>query len=210
MALYSYKNQEPTELPFRVLDADGNSRTDLASLNNTELSDLGFEPATKPTFDESTHYLVWDHSSGYVVTAYTADELDQKQRVVKSSKFVNYEGFWTKLNNGGSNGGATEFLKKLRGAAITNTEMSVIYSEFMNLISEAKLGLVNTSRIQNYIQIIFLKLSFTDAEKTEFQNILDSTCLNVNHEMPDATFLSTHTYNSTLNEVVPPDDGNEG
>ena len=90
MALYSYKNQEPTELPFRVLDADGNSRTDLASLNNTELSDLGFEPATKPTFDESTHYLVWDHSSGYVVTAYTADELDQKQRVVKSSKFVKF------------------------------------------------------------------------------------------------------------------------
>ena len=101
-------------------------------------------------------------------------------------------------------------IKKLRGAAITNTEMSVIYSEFMNIISEAKLGLVNTSRIQNYIEIIFLKLSFTDAEKTEFQNILDSTYLNINHTIPDATFLSTHTYNSTLNEVVPPDDGNEG
>jgi len=210
MALYSYKNQEPTELPFRVIDANGNPRTDLVSLNDSELSDLGFEPVTKPTFDESTHHLVWDHASGYVVTAYTADELSQKQIADNAKKFIDYKGFWTKLNHGGSNGGSTEFLRKLRGAAITDIEMSVIYSEFMNAISEAKLGLGNTNTIQSYIEIIFLKLSFTDAERTEFQNILDSTCLSIKHVIPDANFLSTHTYNSTLNEVVPPDDDNEG
>ena len=207
MSLYSYKSQEPDDLPIRLRLDDGSTRTSLNELSDSELTELGFVSVTKPSFNADAEYLVWNGSE-YVVTPYKSEELNQKQRIENAKKHVDYVGFWRKLISTGSNGGATDFYKKIRTSAITSTEVSVIFTEFMILISEAKLGLVNQSRIQEYINTLFLKLNFTDAEKSEFQSILNKTNLHLVYFVPDSEFLSTHTYDSTLNQVIPPDDGN--
>jgi len=58
--LYSYKGQQPTELPNEIRLSSGFTRTDSASFTEDELTDAGYTgPFPKPSFDAETQYLEW-------------------------------------------------------------------------------------------------------------------------------------------------------
>ena len=59
--MYSYKNQYPvTDLPHRLIQADGGTVTDIISLDNESLIEIGFvEVDNPPEFSENTHKLEW-------------------------------------------------------------------------------------------------------------------------------------------------------
>lgn len=58
--LYSFKNQYPEPLPFRVRLDDGSTRTDLVSYPESELNLFGFvKVQEKPAIDEFQD-LIWD------------------------------------------------------------------------------------------------------------------------------------------------------
>ncbi len=59
--LYSFKGQDPKEIPNRIRLSDGTTKTDKETFTAEDLTDAGFTgPYTPPTFDEDTEYLEWN------------------------------------------------------------------------------------------------------------------------------------------------------
>lgn len=59
--LYSYKGNEPEELPQRIRLTGGATRTDSSSFSESEIANAGFDgPYTKPEYDVETQTLKWD------------------------------------------------------------------------------------------------------------------------------------------------------
>lgn len=59
--LYSFKGQDPKEIPDRIRLSDGTTKTDKETFTAEDLTDAGFTgPYTPPTFDEDTEYLEWN------------------------------------------------------------------------------------------------------------------------------------------------------
>lgn len=68
MLLYSYQQQWPQELPFRVRLADGGSRTDPETFTPSELTEWGYTgPYEKPPYDPQTQKLEWTGTEFIVV-----------------------------------------------------------------------------------------------------------------------------------------------
>jgi len=82
--LYSYKGQEPQELPKRIRLSDGRSRTDSSTFTEEELANAGFTgPYDYPEYDENYHESVsWN------------SELKQWDIIPLPEKF-----FWDRLKN---------------------------------------------------------------------------------------------------------------
>ena len=203
MELYSYKNQEPTSLPFRVILDDGLTRTSLNDLSNEELTTLGFNgPIVKPECNEQTQKISWNGTS-YDIIELTDEEMQLKtadeegQAHVKRLNSIDYYLFWSKLIS-------SQLYKKLRAASIQSLEANVLCTELISLFSDAKLGRPQTGKIQEHINILFLKFDITAEEKEELQNIINETNLDTLYTLPDSEYLSTHTYDSTYNVIVGP------
>lgn len=203
MELYSYKNQEPTSLPFRVILDDGSKRTSLNELSNEELASLGFNgPIVKPEYNEQTQKISWNGTS-YDVIDLTAEEVQLKTAAEESQAYakrldsIDYYLFWLKL-------APSQIYTKLRAASIQSLEANVLCTELISLFNDAKLGRPQTGNIQKHINILFLKFEITAEEKEELQNIMNETNLDVLYTLPDSEYLSTHTYDSTYNVIVGP------
>jgi hypothetical protein len=199
MALYSYKNQEPIELPFRFILDDGSVRTSLNELSSQDLESLGFiGPISKPEFDEDTQKLNWDGSE-FEVISLSEEEIIQKQKYDNSLKHISYDLFWEKLTN-------SKFYNKLRVAAAQSLSVNTLLTELITYFNDAKAGKANVGLIQNYINILFFNFEFTSDEVEELKNIMDETNLSVKYIIPDEEYLSTHTYIPETNTIVSPPD----
>jgi len=58
--LYSFRNQRPAPLPFRIRLSNGFTRTEPASFTAEEIADAGYVgPYTEPAYDAATEQLLW-------------------------------------------------------------------------------------------------------------------------------------------------------
>jgi hypothetical protein len=58
--LYSFNNDRPAPLPFRIRMPDGFTRTDPSTFTEDEISAAGFTgPYVEPPYDPATQYLDW-------------------------------------------------------------------------------------------------------------------------------------------------------
>lgn len=74
--LYSYKNQYPQQIPFRIVLSNGNTRTDPSSFTINELSDAGYVTVDNPPTIANTQFLSWNSESvNWVVRDKTEEEL---------------------------------------------------------------------------------------------------------------------------------------
>jgi len=201
MSLYSYKNQEPTALPFRIRLDDGSTRTSLNELSVEELQDLGFiGPITKPEFDENTQRIEWTGSS-YEIIELTEEEISQrvaeKEAEERKQKLENidYNRFWELLITSG-------VYKKLRAAALQSLAANTLCTELIALFGDAKAGKPNVRIIQQYMNILFFNFEFTAEEVEELQGFMNDTNLIVQYTLPDAEYLSSHTYDPESNTIV--------
>lgn len=86
--LYSYKNQYPKTLPFRIVLSDGRTRTDPTTFTAEEIADAGYVEVSDPPVITEYQRLSWD-GSNWVVTDFTQAEIDavlaqQKQFLINS------------------------------------------------------------------------------------------------------------------------------
>lgn len=85
--LYSYKNQYPQPLPYRIRLPDGTTRTDPTTFIDSEIISAGFIPVANPPTITPTQALSWD-GSNWVVRDLNSNELEElatnyKQNLIK-------------------------------------------------------------------------------------------------------------------------------
>jgi len=89
--MYSYKNQYPIEsLPHRIRQDNGDTVTDLKSLDNEVLLELGFiQVDNPPDFSENTHKLEWS-GTDWQVQDLTEQEVlaikDQLSQIARTTR----------------------------------------------------------------------------------------------------------------------------
>ena len=67
--LYSFRNQRPAPLPFRIRLSNGFTRTEPASFTAEEIADAGYiGPYTEPAYDAASEQLLW-RDGAYVIEA---------------------------------------------------------------------------------------------------------------------------------------------
>ena len=67
--LYSFRNQRPAPLPFRIRLSDGFTRNDPTSFTAEEIADAGYiGPYTEPAYNPATEQLLWVDGE-YVIDA---------------------------------------------------------------------------------------------------------------------------------------------
>lgn len=197
--LYSYKNQEPSDLPFRIRLDDGSTRTSLNKLSDNELKSLGFiGPITKPEFDDTIQKIVWNGNE-YEIIELNEKEIEEKKSEdrIKNIQNINYNLFWQKLIE-------SSFYRKLRSAASQSLGANTLCTELMIIFSEAKTKKANIGMIQEYINILFFNFQFSDEEIQELKSIMEETDLSSIYSLPDSEYLSSHYYDQNLNKIIGP------
>jgi hypothetical protein len=66
--LYSFNGATPAPLPFRIILADGFTRTNPSTFTEEEIADAGYVAVEVPEYDEETQALDWNGTSFDVVT----------------------------------------------------------------------------------------------------------------------------------------------
>ena len=66
--LYSFNGAAPTPLPFRIILADGFTRTNPSTFTEEEIADAGYVAVEVPEYDAETQALDWNGMSFDVVT----------------------------------------------------------------------------------------------------------------------------------------------
>ena len=66
--LYSYRQQRPAPLPFRIRLSNGFTRNEPASFTAEEIADAGYVAYTEPAYDAATEQLLWVDGA-YVIEA---------------------------------------------------------------------------------------------------------------------------------------------
>lgn len=203
MVIYSYKNQEPAILPFRIRLDDGSTRTSLNELSVEELETFGYVgPIAKPEFDENTQRIEWTGSL-YEITEFTEEEIAQKVAEKEAEERrqklenIDYNRFWELLITSG-------VYKKLRASASQSLVANTLCTELIALFGDAKAGKPNIGIIQQYMNIIFFNFEFAEEEVEELQGFMNDTNLSVQYTLPDAEYLSSHTYDPESNNIAGP------
>lgn len=77
--LYSYNNQYPKPVPFRIRLPDGRTRTDPNTFTAEELLNSGYIQVPEPPDINANQALSWDHVSlSWIVRDKNAEELEQE------------------------------------------------------------------------------------------------------------------------------------
>jgi hypothetical protein len=75
---YSHNNQYPEMLPKRIRLSNGNTRTDISTFTEEELTDAGYIAiGDQPAYDNDTQKVIWNGSSWEIV-ALTTEEINNK------------------------------------------------------------------------------------------------------------------------------------
>jgi hypothetical protein len=93
--MYSYNNQFPiAELPHRLRKDDGSTVTDLKSLDNEELLELGYvQIDSPPIFSDSTHKLEWSGTEWQVEELTEQELLNKKNELSQKARDARDERF---------------------------------------------------------------------------------------------------------------------
>tara|TARA_B100002019_G_scaffold72534_1_gene62639 strand:- start:9001 stop:9558 length:558 start_codon:yes stop_codon:yes gene_type:complete len=172
----------PQELPARWVFADKSVREDLQTLSDSDLEALGWKgPITMPTdSDYKLKTVVWNKTSvSFDKTDFTTAEKEQ---------VADYDAFWDCLFVGtmvdGNVTSESVFYKRLKSEAKTSLEANVLYTELVNLITDARNGMIHKQNIQDNLNAIMGLISFTTAETTNLQDILNVSALNLVYTLP--------------------------
>lgn len=199
--LYSYKNEEPKQLPLRFRTDSGQTRTSLHKLSKDELKSLGFVgPFAKPKIDPNFQRIEWTGFE-YKVINFTEEEII----FIEKEKQIEEE------NRRRANIDYIEFLnrffkcmiyKKIRSSAAQSLEISLIHIDFIRLSCDLKCNIINIEDIRKYFNIIFLVFDFSTEEVEEIQNILIKTNLDTIYTIPDQDYINKHHYDFETNIIV--------
>ena len=151
----------PQMIPDRWRDNPGDEvRTDLPELTNEELNALGWKGPIQmpPTPGTSiyTHSYEWNTETREFDAA-EVDEYEKRQR-------VNYKKFWELLLDSSA-------YARIKSTASTSLAANTLATEFIALISDAKIDEANVEKIQQALLEITSNISFTAEELTELQEI---------------------------------------
>lgn len=161
---YSPNGAYPQQLPDYWKFEDGTIRTDLPELSDQELEELGwYGPITLPPFEGTTGYT---HEFNWNKQTFTFDV--RERDIDEVSRIVGYRRFWDQFIE-------TNAYVNIRNLAIHSLEINVYCTEFIALLSDAKMGHINRQKIQESITNIFSNVTFTDEEIEEIQEIFVST-----------------------------------
>lgn len=201
--LYSYKGQEPRELPERIfLTPDQTesglreTRTSLCECCVEELQSYGFTgPYEMPIYDQYVEKVIWD-GTAYHVIPLNDEELEEvrvNQRNLKR-QILNYEFFANEIKN-------TIFYEKVVEESKTKLFLNKILSDFNSLLENIE---NEYQAIQDCIVKFFITCSFTDLEIESLKHILFFTHLDLVYELPDSYYLSLISYDEQNDEIIQP------
>lgn len=210
MDLYSYKGNEPKELPTSIVLDGGltesglkETRTSLNELSNEELERYGFTgPYVKPSYDEYTHKLAWD-GSAYSLVELTEQEKEEvilnkesqsEPQVLEREIFKN---LFTTFRQ-------TLLYKKIKEDSLTSLEANVLFTQIYSSLTAAETGNVNNGEIQSWINALYFKYNLTEQEKTDFLTILSNLNLENRYDIPTDEILNTHEFDFITNTIKEP------
>ena len=155
---YSPPNgNDPQTIPDLWRPAPGEEiRTDLPDLTDAELNALDWKgPIAMPTnIDYFTHSYKWNNETReYDATEF--DEFEKKRR-------VQYQKFWDLLLNTGA-------YTTIKAASTQSLQANTLATEFIALMSDAKNGNENITKIQQILTEIVSGVPFTTEELGEIQ-----------------------------------------
>ncbi len=200
MKLYSYKGEEPKELPFRIILDDGSVRTSLEELSDDELKNFGFVLIKKPKYNKNFQKIVWKESK-YEIIDLTDQEIEYKKREKKEKikqdkiKNINYIVFFNDFIN-------TNFYKKFRSCISKSKELIVIFNEFLFLLQYEKNKIETNNNIQKYINIFFVTCEFSDEEMKEIKKLFLETNINQLYSLPSKKFIKDNFYNFSTHTII--------
>ena len=133
---------------------DSEVRTDLPTLSDTELNNLGWKgPIEYPDFH------IYDRIWNTQTREWDLIELEQYEK----EKRVNYQKFWNQLITTGA-------YTTIKTLAKQSLEVNTIATEFIALLSDAKNGNANVAKIQEVLFEIIENIPFTAEELQEIQS----------------------------------------
>lgn len=161
---YSPNGAYPQELPDYWRFQDGTVRTDLPELSDSELENLGwFGPIQMPP-TPGTSYFTHSYEWNSETVSFDATELDSYEK----ERRVDYNRFWNSLLESSA-------YQTIRTAASQSLEVNVYCTEFIALISDAKMKNPNKVKIQESINNIFNNIPFSTEELSEVQEIFTNS-----------------------------------
>lgn len=134
---------------------DSKPRTDLPDLSDAELNDLGWKGPIERNFDRYTQDATWNRETREWDIS-EISEFDKQKR-------VNYQRFWDILID-------TSAYLKIKSSASQSLLANTLATEFIALLSDAKNGNANVTKIQQSLFEIIENTSFTEEELGEIQS----------------------------------------
>lgn len=161
---YSPNGAYPQQLPDYWKFSDGTIRTDLPELSDPELESLGwFGPIEMPP-TPGTSYYTHSYEWNSETLSFDSTELDSYEK----ERRIDYNRFWNSLVE------STAY-QTIRSAATQSLEVNVYCTEFIALISDAKMKNPNKAKIQESIGNIFNNIPFSNDELLEVQKIFEDS-----------------------------------
>jgi hypothetical protein len=178
----------PQELPDYWVFEDESIRTDLRSLSDAELNELGwYGPITMPEdivgYNEYTHSYTWNTQT----CSFDIEELSQEEK----EKKVNYSFFWNLLVHGAGTRVDGEVINngiaytKIKSSAKTSLEVNVIVTEFISYISDAKNGNPDKEKIQETLLELLSTINFTPDELGELESAFNQSGMFTTYSLPN-------------------------
>lgn len=144
----------PIPLPDYWND-NGTPITDLYLLSDEELSSLGWKgPIEDLNYDPYTQDKIWNKNNREWEIK-EISEYDKKNR-------IDYILFWNKLIK-------TKAYDKIKNLSKQSLEVNTIATEFISLLTDAKIGNTNIEKIQEGLTDIIENIEFTEEELSEIQ-----------------------------------------
>jgi len=157
---YSPPNgNDPQTIPDLWRPAPGEEiRTDLPDLTDAELNALDWKgPIQMPPF-AGTSYFTHDYQWNKETREYDATELSEYEK----QRRIQYQRFWDDLIT-------TSAYTKIKTAAGQSLLANTLATEFIALMSDAKNGHANITKIQEVLLEIVENITFTTEELAEIQ-----------------------------------------
>lgn len=161
----------PQDLPDYWRFGDGTLRTDLPSLTDAELAELGWTgPIEFPEYNYLTHERIWNESTKSFTITERPVPLPEPEPISEPLRPIDYKKFWDNLLS-------STIYVSLKEAASTNLSLNTICTEFLILLADAKFGEPNVNAIQTSVSQIFTNSVFTNEELVEVQSLFKVTGL---------------------------------
>jgi hypothetical protein len=154
----------PQQLPDYWRFEDGTIRRDLPELSDEELHELGWHGPIEMPPIAGTSYFTHNYEWNSETLSYDATELEEYEKAQR----VNYQMFWDGLIN------TTAYLT-IKEAASSSLLANTLATEFIALISDAKMGHANKEKIQESLTAIVSNIPFSVEEMEEIENVFSES-----------------------------------